>query len=123
MGLAGFNRVRRILAEGGTVAEQDRFQHISGKVEHAEPGTKRHDIFMRSQRWQKVPYSSESAEVEEPVAQKPANKVEVPSGNGDDLDGMSADELKARAAELNIEGRSKMNKQQLADAIRGAQKG
>lgn len=41
-------------------------------------------------------------------------------GSGDDLDRLSKDELYQKAGELNVSGRSKMNRDQLREAVRDA---
>lgn len=112
MGLAGFNRARRILAEGGTV-EQHRFQHRSGRVEYAAPGSKRHAIFMQSGQWQKVPLSTGRA-----VAATPAPDP-APQPAALDLSSFTVAELRAMASERGISVPSKALKADIITLLEG----
>src|SRR5690606_16752270 len=67
---------------------------------------------------------------EEPEGEEPSDLVALlkqrlaagkSSGRADDLEARSKEELYARAKELDIEGRSKMTKDQLIRSIRAAQ--
>lgn len=79
------------------------FRHRrTGQTVTAEPGTKRYDIFKRARHWE-----AHAAPVDEEPGTPPVEPLEAPP----------VDELRKRAAELDIPGRSGMNKAELVQAI------
>lgn len=114
MALAGFNRARRQLAKGEPVTDLDRFQHTSGKIEYAAPGTKRHNIFLRSAVWQKVPLSTDSEPVEDPVV-----VVEATPEPEMNLGDLTVAELRALAADRGITVPGKARKGHIIELLGG----
>ncbi|MCF6378209.1 Rho termination factor N-terminal domain-containing protein [Nocardioides KLBMP 9356] len=59
-----------------------------------------------------------AARIANAAAAQGRSKVGKRGGNAEDYDDRTVDELRKRAAELGIEGRSRMNKSDLIDALR-----
>lgn len=59
-----------------------------------------------------------AARIANAAAKEGRSKVGERGGEGKDYDDRSVDELRERAKELGIEGRSKMDKAELIDALR-----
>ena len=59
-----------------------------------------------------------AARIANAAAAQGRSKVGTRGGNAEDYEDRTVDELRKRAAELGIEGRSRMNKSDLIDALR-----
>lgn len=60
----------------------------------------------------------QAARIANEAAGSSRSKVGKRGGKAQDLDDRTVDELRDRAREIGVEGRSKMNKSELIDAIR-----